>query len=189
MLEYKNIFTTDIDFNYIATIGWQLLMGETTYNFGYINSYLEAANCLLERHVPDLYVFPIIFCYRQYIELSLKNICQKDMAEQDYINFIRKVSHNLNAIWIEAQKHLNAFNITDKEQINFMNNTVNDFNLIDPTSFSFRYPQDKKMNKSLENHFSINDNGTVEQMVINLKNVSENLETFDLIIRHTYDSV
>ncbi|MDE5860462.1 MAG: hypothetical protein K2H23_08810, partial [Oscillospiraceae bacterium] len=161
----------------------------TTYNFGYINSYLEAANDLLNFKCPDLYVYPIMFCYRQYIELSLKNICQKDMAKQDYIKFIRKASHNLNAIWKEAKKHLNAFNITDEDQINFMSNTVNDFNLIDPTSFSFRYPQDKNMNKSLENHFSRNDNGTVNQLIINLNSVSENLENFDLIIRHTYDSV
>ena len=189
MFEYKDIFTKDVNADYVAAIGWQLLVSETTFDFGYINSYLEAANRLLEQRVPDLYVYPIMFCCRQYRELSLKNICQKDMAEQDYINFIRKASHNLNEIWKETQKHLNAFNITDEEQINFMNNTVNDFNLIDPTSFSFRYPQDKSMNKSLENHFSRNDNGTVKQLLIDLKSVSENLGKFDSIIRHTYDTI
>lgn len=189
MSDYKNIFDNTCNNNMIATIGWQLLFGETTYNFGYINSYLEAANDLIDKGCPDLYVYPIIFCYRQYIELSLKNICMSDMNKKDYIDFINKASHNLNIIWIEAKKHLNAFEITDPQNIDFINKLVNDFNKLDPTSFAFRYPQDKQMNKSLANNFSVNNDGTITQITVNLKNLHDNVELYDLMIRHTYDSI
>ncbi len=175
----------------VAKIGWQQLLSTTCYDFGYINSYLEVANTLIESKyfVPDLYVFPVIFCYRQFIELSLKNICKLKMQETAYIQFIRNASHNLQKIWQEAEKHLIEFNITEQDQIDFLKKVVDDFDMIDPTSFDFRYPQDKQLNNSLQNSITHNADGTITEMTINISNVYKNINNYDLIIHHTYDFV
>lgn len=172
---------------YTAKIGWQLGFSQEMYNFGYIESFKTAADELVEQPMPDLYVYPIMFSYRQFIELSLKNICCKYLSQDEYIKFIKKSSHNLVSIWKEAKKLLSQYEKFDERHLNFIGKLVLDINSLDPASFNFRYPQDKKMNNSLEKFYDINGSGQIKSLVINLYAVKKNVDEYDRMIHHTYD--
>lgn len=142
-LNYYNI-NAEGDTSYTAKIGWQLGFSQEMYNFGYIDSFKTAADELVEKLMPDLNVYPIMFSYRQFIELSLKNICYKYLSQDEYIKFMKKSSHNLVSIWEEAKKHLSTYEKFDERHLKFIEKLVLDINSLDPASFNFRYPQDKK---------------------------------------------
>ena len=58
-------------------------------DYGYIDSYKTAADELVEKSgAEDLLVFPVVFCYRQYLELVLKTICKLNFSNHDFIAFI-----------------------------------------------------------------------------------------------------
>ena len=80
--------------SYLAQYGWQKYLEEGTFTFGYIFSYKEAADRLVEQECPDLYILPIMFCYRHYLELLLKNICIEHLGK-DYADFLKTESHSL----------------------------------------------------------------------------------------------
>lgn len=84
--------------SYVSQYGWQKDLGDSTYTFGYIASYKEAADTLVEKMLPDLLLFPIVFCYRQYLELLFKNIYHQNKSSDEYTAFIKRVSHSLRKI-------------------------------------------------------------------------------------------
>lgn len=168
---------------YNASIGWQDSMGDGLYDFGYIDSFKCAADELVELMVPDLYVFPIMFCYRQYLELSLKNICYKVMNKDDYIRLVRRASHKLPELWSIVKEKMN-FSDDDNSYINEL---VVFFDNIDRDSFSFRYPYNKSLDKRTLDGFLAQYNGELSYGNINLKAVKNNVEYYDDLIRYTYD--
>jgi len=166
-----------IDTDFIAKYGWQKNfseeLSEELFAFGYINSYLEAANILVDNRIPDLLIFPIMFCYRQYLELVLKNICYKNMKDNEYRLFIKKSSHNLINIW---KKSKNFLKDKPEEQLNFIEKIVEFFSEKDPNSYSFRFRCDK------QNRIYIK-----EDFLINTEMLKKDVEKVDLYLRNTYD--
>lgn len=163
--------------NYTAHYGWQESCGDKSYTFGYINSYKEAGDTLVEEKIPDLLLFPIMFSYRQYLELLLKNICEKRMDTEEYRNLIKKASHNLTIIW-DVVKVKIQYEVSS-DDINLIAEVVEIFSSIDPYSFTFRYEKDKKQNSR-----SINE----DYLTINTLNLKEIIDKVDDILRYTYDS-
>ncbi len=161
--------------DYNAVYGWQKKLGQNTINFGYINSFKEAADDLVEKLCPDLYIFPIMFCYRQYLELILKNIYFVNAKDEDYNDFLRKVSHDLLKIWSYVKPIL-AKDHSDSE-VDLIDNVVCLIHEIDPKSYTFRYPKDKKQNDSIQS-----------DLTINTKNLKKYIDKVDDILRYTYDS-
>lgn len=159
---------------YIASYGWQKFMGDASYSCGYINSYKEAGDRLVEQTIPDLYIFPIMFCYRQYLEQVLKNICYKEMDNVDYKKFIEKASHNLLKIWKEAKKFLKRD--INKKYIKFIEDVIEIFHSLDPNSFTFRYEFDKKLNRSLNE----------DELYINTFELMEKINKVDDYLYYTY---
>lgn len=162
---------------YIAKIGWQNNLEEfgDFYAFGYINSYKRAGDILVKEMSPDLLVFPIIFCYRQYLELLLKNIYYIHKKDE-YNNFINKVSHNLIKIW-EFTKPILQAEIKEKE-INFIEKIVTIFDKIDPTSFTFRYEFDKKSERNIK-----------KTLCIDTLLLKKRMSKVDCILRYSYDEI
>lgn len=163
------------DPHYVASIGWQNYLEEfgDYYAFGYINSYKEAGDILVEAMCPDLFVFPIIFCYRQYLELLLKNIYfikKKD----EYNSFINKVSHNLIKIWEFTTPILQA-EIKEKE-IKFIEKVVIFFDKLDPNSFTFRYEYNKRNERNIKKTLCIDTLG-----------LKKRISKVDCILRYSYD--
>lgn len=161
---------------YIARYGWQKFLGDSYFDFGYINSYKEAGDTLVKALIPDLYIFPIMFCYRQYLELLLKNICEKNMKEDKYEKFVNKVSHDLKKIWKVVKKE--KFIKLDEKYILDIEDVILFFYALDPYSFTFRYVKDKKMNKNIDKDLKINT------MIL-----KKYIDKVDDYLRNTYDSV
>lgn len=134
--------------DYIADIGWQKNMRDGCYSFGYINSYKEAGDILVERMIPDLLIYPIMFCYRQYLELLLKNIYVRNKTDEEYKDYVKSVSHNLVESWNYVKLILQN-QISDKK-ITYIEKVICLFNEIDSSSFTFRYEYDKKMNRNID---------------------------------------
>lgn len=171
---FKDIFNK-YSVDYTAKYGWQKNIGESVFTFGYISSYKEAADTLVDQRIPDLNIFPIMFCYRQYLELILKNVCYVNMDKNSYLEFIKNSSHNLLNVWKEAKVFLK----NTQEQLDLIHNIVKIFNKLDPNSFNFRYEFDKKLNRSLKE----------ENFEINTLSLKQYMDKVDLYLRYTYDSI
>lgn len=113
---------------------------------GMISGYKMAADHLVrdaseDGWVRDQLVYPIIFCYRQFLELSLKQL----VADHGEIVGVEPnwKSHDLAFFWQKFLTMLKAFGTEDPDDADpAVRKIVLEFAKIDPESFSFRYPVD-----------------------------------------------
>ncbi|NMF00249.1 hypothetical protein [Aneurinibacillus aneurinilyticus] len=146
------------DYYQIAHIGW----GSIDSHFhGYIRGYKEAADDLVELAIKskriailDTYVFPITFLYRQFLELSMKDIYlnYSEHSVEDKVKNIKRISHNLKAIWNEIKPLIQEGCTTsdDGEMIEVVEDYINQFHEFDKSSFRFRYPINKNLSPTLD---------------------------------------
>jgi hypothetical protein len=128
---------------------------------GYAEGYKEAADIIVKsvkddrRHI-DMLVFPIVFLYRQHIELRLKGLIQQAQALLDKPQDFPR-THNLSTLWEQCrslvEEALPQFEVDEFQQIQ---PCIDDFCVVDPGSDSFRYPVDRNGNDSLPNIVYIN---------------------------------
>ncbi|AWI92061.1 hypothetical protein C0214_27780 (plasmid) [Methylobacterium sp. DM1] len=106
--------------------------------------YLRAADALVEKattwsYERDTLVWPIVFLYRQYLELVLKG----SIAEfgRDAGVEANWKSHDLAFLWSEFKKIMHHWDIQDEDKANTtVGKVIAEFSRIDPSSMSFRYP-------------------------------------------------
>jgi hypothetical protein len=118
------------------------------------DGYKNAADLLVEealrnriaRH--DL-VYPIIFCYRQFIELSLKaqiadygSLVGISAPEDDPA--MRRDLHNLKLLLRKFRKMCLLFGEHGVETMTVVSKCILEFHRMDPRAFTFRYAVDKK---------------------------------------------
>lgn len=110
--------------------------------------YKDAADRLVERVkenpiARDFLVYPIVFCYRQYLELMLKYFLQTYGRYADERPNWK--THKLDQLWLSFKRILAWFQTPDLAQTDAtVAACVAEFAKIDPDSFSFRYPTDTK---------------------------------------------
>ena len=125
--------------------------------YGYIAGYRKAGDLLVDavlegRESVDFLVYPIMFCYRQHLELTLKRLI-KDSCNllDESIEQYKKCldNHDLTPLWLncsfllERTEELPAdFKVRVKGAVDF-------YESYDKKSFSFRYWNDKNGNRSL----------------------------------------
>lgn len=115
-----------------------------------MTGYKRAADLMVERAAQDrsdrdALVFPIIFNYRQFIELSLKYLIA-NYGHAVGINANWK-SHDLSVLWKTFMAVLNGYGHQDADQTDpIVAEIVAEFAKVDPDSFSYRYPVDTKGN-------------------------------------------
>ena len=135
----------------------EIKANNTTEQFyNYIHGYREAADVLVmntmvrgNQGYRDESVFPICFLYRQYLELSLKDMYLYYSAdfETDKNDYIKKGGHGLLHIWenkiMPMIKPLqeNQYQI---DELNMIDGYINEFHNLDSTSMMFRYPINKE---------------------------------------------
>ncbi|MCP4501736.1 MAG: hypothetical protein GY822_17385 [Deltaproteobacteria bacterium] len=154
----NSLFSGDKDWKANACLNWSLdSMGL------YIEGYREAADKLVHDVVAsgtnqDILVFPISFLYRQYIELQLKHIIRESriflgegsgFPEHHKINDLWDTANSLMAKIIKDHDQTIKDYIT-KDDVKAIKTIITEFVKVDPDSFSFRYPKDKKGNKNLD---------------------------------------
>jgi hypothetical protein len=114
----------------------------------YADGFLRAAEILVENirttYELNTVVFPVLFLYRQYIELSLKEA----IAYGRYLNESQQgtpKTHDLKSLWYEAKgcisKHITD---VDKGKLQEVEKVVLELHQLDPTSEASRYPVVKK---------------------------------------------
>jgi hypothetical protein len=102
-------------------------------------------------------VFPILFLYRHYLELTLKEIIltatQYLEKSHDAIN-----SHNVSQLWEEAKKLISQVDLDiPNDDMVAVENQISQFHSLDKSSMTFRYPVDKQGNvfKNLSDYINI----------------------------------
>lgn len=156
------LFKSDFDWqnnaclNYLSDNWWP-----------YVAGYKRAADLLVEyvkdtHRNQDILVYPIVFLYRQYLELLLKQIIQDGSRLLDMNQTLPK-NHKINNLWEQSRKILiKVWPDADLNDLNTIEQCINQLSETDPFSTAFRYPTDKEDNPSLP-----------DIKHINLRNLSE----------------
>lgn len=115
--------------------------------FAYAQGYKTAADVCVEyvmntHRDHDVLVYPIVFNYRQYVELSLKSIIVDARRLLDEPGSA-PLTHNLLTLWNTARPLLlGAEPKGEQTVIANVDACLKRFDQLDPTSQSFRYPVD-----------------------------------------------
>ena len=113
-----------------------------------MTGYKKAGDVLVreamdDRAVRDVLVFPIIFNYRQFIELSLKYILSA-YGPSVGIAAIWD-SHSLAKLWAEVLKVFEGYGARDGDGTEqAVGELIAEFDKVDPRSFAYRYPVDTR---------------------------------------------
>jgi hypothetical protein len=120
----------------------------------YIGGYRRAAD-VLTNHVRqsrfdnDWFAYPLVLCWRQYLELRLKYLimeCQRLLDEN--VELYR--THDLSILWRTCRPLLER--TTDEDISSDLDNVgsmILELQNVDPTSDGFRYPVDRKSQPTL----------------------------------------
>ncbi|HHT96569.1 MAG TPA: hypothetical protein GXZ90_01580 [Clostridiales bacterium] len=155
----KRLFIEGKDPTTYAYFGWAHEFGMDTEFYGYVEGYKEAGDILVENaigadladnKIRDTLIFPILFSYRQFLELRVKMNYIKFSLEDNSSKkeFINKTSHDLKRAWDDYVKPLvleDAKLINMMDEINQLQSYIYEFNDLDPDGFRFRYPINKKL--------------------------------------------
>lgn len=150
------LFVRGDDWQNNAMLGWAPYPMDI-----YAAGYKDAADAILyalsERRTSlDSVIYPLVFLYRQGLELQIKLILPlarqlaNSPAKEDH-------SHSLIPMWAELRTLLNELSphACDQE-VPAMEQFLHQLAEIDPQSFAFRYPEDKKGQLSLPDLHHIN---------------------------------
>jgi hypothetical protein len=173
----KNLFIEYGKYYEYSHYGW----GDIHVQFsGYILGYKNAADLLVRRmnrvkdiSYSDTIVYPVIFLYRQYLELQIKYIfcyfVEKPINEKEKI--LNKYGHDLLKMWREIKDTLlEDVSDSEKEDIENVEKYIDQYNEFDKTSFKYRYPIDKNVNPVNQKTIRINLN--------HLRNCIDELDSF-----------
>jgi hypothetical protein len=136
----------------------------------YATKFKEAADVLVREAaagnaVLDQMIIPIVFLYRQYIELSLKEIIMFGREVVGTGTGYPANSHDLKELWKETLSLLTAHYGADiPSEAGNVTSCIEDIHAHDPKSFSFRYPTDKTGKPSLSGIQHINIRNLYETM-------------------------
>jgi hypothetical protein len=132
----------------------------------FILLYVEAGNVLLKCVTeiwPNEVVLPMLFCFRHAAELTLKAVLSAEAG-----TFVDK--HGLFDLWVSSAKFFDRH--YPEETIKAVGELVLELDLLDPGSYSFRYPVDiakkhraplLKDDPSYGSSFSVSNFSTVAQ--------------------------
>lgn len=114
----------------------------------YADGFFRAAEILVDNlrstYEVNAVVFPIIFLYRQYLELSFKEIIAYGRF-LDESQHGTPQSHDLKGLWNEAKACINKhIENVDKNEVKKIEGVVLKMHALDPTSEASRYPIVKK---------------------------------------------
>lgn len=148
----EQLFTAEQYSHYNAQINYDRYSDDTL--FRYVAGYKEAGDRLVRslredsRHL-DLVVFPTVFLYRQYLELSLKQVLREGSRLLD-IPFALPKHHRLETLWYECKNLLKQIEPkVTKQEVAGLEACILEFSAVDPLSMAFRYHVDTHDNPTL----------------------------------------
>ena len=120
----------------------------------YAVGYKRAGEMLVEAVVKsrkdyDSLVFPIVFVYRQYLELRLKQLIRDSKRLLDDTSGF-PTTHKIAELWKMCRPLLNQEELYVGDQVlDAIEELITEFADVDEDSYAFRYPTDTKNNPSL----------------------------------------
>lgn len=142
-----------------------------TRGAAYLIGYKSAGDVLVEhvaRHEldADTLVFPIVFCYRQYLELLLKDVLREARVYFQVDDPVPN-GHSLSVLWGPLRKLLERrWTSGSPEELDAVEDGLRQFDAVDRGSSAFRYATDIAGKASLPDDLS----------QINLRNLAEVIE-------------
>jgi hypothetical protein len=128
----------------------------------YALGYKQAADFLV-RHVSqvrryqDTLVYPIAFLYRQYLELRLKQLIRSGSMLLVMPRRSRKLHHGIDQYWKQCRNIMeNIWPDEKADDFDAIEECIDEFVRIDPSSIGFRYPTSKDGSPSLRGLTHIN---------------------------------
>jgi hypothetical protein len=154
----------------------------------YALGYRTAGDALVERVAQtradqDSLVYPIVFCYRQYLELTLKAVLREARAlfristpipQRHPLN-----NHPLLPLWTELRPLLDRRWPNGGPEPDHVEDALRQFDAVDRRSFAFRYPTGKRGEPSLPPRI----------LRINLRNLAEVVERVGTYLEATLDAL
>jgi hypothetical protein len=127
--------------------------------YDYAKGYFDAtklmlANCKDGRELIDLLVYPICFDFRHAIELFIKYVIT-DLAKVRGTDHKFKTNHTLHKNW-KVAKHLLEEIETSREDLSLFEKVVSCVEEVDPNGQIFRYPENIKGSKHLQEWALVN---------------------------------
>jgi predicted nucleotidyltransferase len=113
----------------------------------YADSYKRAADHLVKEAIrkhkeQDSLIYPILFLYRQHIELQMKYIIRTwyRRRKNEAPNYMH---HNLERLWQGCREIIEeAWPSGDSDDVDIVEEVIHELAEADPGSFTFRYPID-----------------------------------------------
>ena len=111
----------------------------------YTAGYGKAADIIVdwigsEKHFQDALVFPVIFLYRQYLELTIKDLIRQGHKLLDIKQRFPK-THKIDELWKICERLVRKISPGDSgKELRQIGGLIGDFCRVDPTSMAFRYP-------------------------------------------------
>lgn len=157
------------EWQYTAIIGWS----DQNFSHGYIEGFYQAAEILVTQGVPlyDYLVYPIIFNYRHYVELALKNL--NLLFRLHFCEEIRFMKiHNIEGLLNELTFILDSYQIGHllPEEIRL---AIMEISEIDKKNDRFRYTHDISGHLSHEYTHNFID---LKRFDLGMKQIHEYLE-------------
>ncbi|MBX9660626.1 MAG: hypothetical protein K2X00_18885 [Nitrospiraceae bacterium] len=127
----------------------------------YASGYKDAADVLVQ-HVEqrssgqDSLVYPVLFLYRQYLELQIKDLILQGRRIKEISGDFPK-HHHIGNLWEMCHKLLSEISPGESVvELREITRLIAEFSAVDPSSMAFRYPHDKDGNPSLPGITHIN---------------------------------
>lgn len=145
----QQLFIRGEDWRNNAMLGWSGFSGEL-YAAGYKDAADALVEALAERKASlDSVVYPLVFLYRQAIELQLKLILPlaRRLAGKAPVDDHK---HFLPPLWNELHLLLKQLDPPgDDQDLKALGALIQQLDQVDPASFAFRYHKDKQGQVSL----------------------------------------
>ncbi|HDS1047535.1 MULTISPECIES: hypothetical protein [Pseudomonas] len=171
----QQLFIQGDDWHNNAMLGWTHFPLDT-YALGYKDAADGLLYALAERRASlDTVIYPLIFLYRQALELQLKLLLPlarrlaDASAKEDH-------RHELMPMWKELRQHLEVL-ISDEDDSEYaaMEDFISQLHEADPRSFAFRYPTNMKGEVSLP-----------DLRHVNVRHLSEVMDSIFLMLNGAY---
>jgi hypothetical protein len=141
---YEPLFTSDSVDENNARINQSAVYGLDLFAGSYKTAADTLVNSVLEHSADhDTLVYPIVFLYRHYLELRLKEIIREGSLllyeERDFPKI-----HDLGELWLPVKSIIERVwaheDSDDSSDLGLVDDVLTEFVAIDPKSMSFRYP-------------------------------------------------
>ena len=142
----------------------------------YLIGFKREADIILDQlasdpHYQELIVFPVLFLYRHYLELKMKQLIAQGSALLDQ-DAIFPSTHSLLDLWRTCRPIITSvFPESQGHDASAVTKIIEEFHSIDPSSELFRYPISKKSRVTIPENLKQLD-------LANVARVMAKLETF-----------